>query len=1059
MNQLLRYGQRHPLLTLIFIMLVTLFFGWQSIHLKIEITAEGMMVQDDPERVFYEESLKTFGSENVTIIYFRDESLFTGEKLQKIRRAVDELTSSPLVQRIDSLFSVRYIRTVDGYTYTSPYLKEIPEKPEALKAIIDAAEKNPLIAKNLLSVADNTLAINVFFNTSEYHRGFDQQADLLLKQKVDSLKADFEQVFYIGDPYVRVGLTERIKEDQKIFIPLAVALLIVTLALTLRQPQTALIPMITSAVSIIWTLGLMAWLDIPLNIMTSVVPALLIIIGSTEDIHLISEFNSHYQKNGDVKKALGLMADNMGIAVILTFISTYLGFLSITAGSLQLLQDFGLVASTGLLFNFIVTLLLVPLLLRVVKVKRRDQQISKRLGIFESLACLGVKFATRYRLPTMIVIIAITMLGITQATRITVNNNVMDYFSESSELRRNADILHEHLSGIQTLSIVLSGEEADFLEIDNLQLIWNMQAFMRDSGYFDSTYSLSDFIAMVHSGLNDEWSNMTYLPEDSDVVEGYLSLIDADATRSFLNDDYSQTRIMVRHNMTSSEEVKIAVEQIKQFFAANGSADLQIHVTGESYLNGKASEYMAMGQFWSLILILSAIFLIVSLLFMNFKAGLIAATTSLFPIVILFGVMGFFDIPINTSTAMVAAISLGVSVDYIMHFMVRYNRLSRVEGNSIVYSLTESAREEAQPVISTAIALAFGFLSFAVSDFPPVARFGQLSSLVMLAAVVSTFVLAVLMLHHVKLITVWDVLSVNLKRQVLESSWLFKGLTRWQARKVMAMTNIQEYQRNDLMMIEGQPVNHFYILLEGRIQASRSRHDGSIVLLGFSQAGSVFGSLFPEDGKRCASDLMAVEPSKVLRLDWQDIHHISQYFPRISIKLYKNLSAIIANMMQLVEEKHQSFHDDPYGLISREVSTHMLKIMIDRARRYDEPLTVITLKILPISKQDKLNFSNLMLMMAKLISPVLRKPDIFSRWEEDMFMVVMPNTDRGSAMVLENRLFQVIDSSEDFNFSTADIAVHMATLRDDENLVAFIKRFESEALDFDWDDIDLQEND
>ena len=122
-------------------------------------------------------------------------------------------------------------------------------------------------------------------------------------------------------------------------------------------------PILTSGISILWTLGLMGLLDIPLNLITSTVPILLIVVGSTEDIHLLSEFR-HGQKAGlETQQALRLMSRKMGRTVLLTFITTYVGFLTVGFSRIEALWQFGLLASTGLLLNFIVTISLIPALL------------------------------------------------------------------------------------------------------------------------------------------------------------------------------------------------------------------------------------------------------------------------------------------------------------------------------------------------------------------------------------------------------------------------------------------------------------------------------------------------------------------------------------------------------------------------------------------------------------------------------------------------------------------------------------------------------------------------
>ncbi len=165
---------------------------------------------------------------------------------------------------------------------------------------------------------------------------------------------------------MRSDLTAKIRADQQVFLPLSVLVLLLTLALSLRRATAALMPLVTAGVSVLWTLGFMGWLGIPVNIMTSIVPALVIIIGSTEDIHLLAEYAAGVRDGLGRRAAIGRMADNMGVAVLLTFVTTYLGFLSIALNDIQLLYQFGLVASSGLFFNFVITVVLVPVMLRFI---------------------------------------------------------------------------------------------------------------------------------------------------------------------------------------------------------------------------------------------------------------------------------------------------------------------------------------------------------------------------------------------------------------------------------------------------------------------------------------------------------------------------------------------------------------------------------------------------------------------------------------------------------------------------------------------------------------------
>jgi len=295
----------------------------------------------------------------------------------------------------------------------------------------------------------------------------------------------------------------------------------------------------------LWTLALMAALDIPVNVMTSIIPALLVIIGSTEDIHLLTEYRSASANRETKSRAFFVLARNMWLAVTLTFITTYLGFLSVSVGHLELLQQFGLVASTGLLFNFIITVLLIPAILKITNLRLSREVKVESLRFFQKLATRVFGLTKNYRSAVIGILMAITVVSVYFATQVQVNNNVMDYFDDESQLAVQAEKIHQKLSGIQSFSIILSGTDGTFLQVPYLHELWNLQDFLKDTGYFDSSYSFADFIGILHSGLDSEWQDLIYLPDRNEVVREYMSLLDQESARTFVSPDFSQARIFV----------------------------------------------------------------------------------------------------------------------------------------------------------------------------------------------------------------------------------------------------------------------------------------------------------------------------------------------------------------------------------------------------------------------------------------------------------------------------------------------------------------------------------
>ncbi len=1041
MNKLLKIGYLYTWQVIVFILSVSVVAAYYLPDLRLEITAEGMMVKDDPSRVFYEKALQTFGSDNVTIIYFEDENLFERNKLLALQKAVKQLDKSPLIDRTVSLFSVRHIYTRDGFTYTDPYFKRIPETQAEIDDVTRAAKLNPLVVKNIISENGKSMAINVFLNPSENQKNFDASVNKTITDALQPLQGQFSRIFYIGDPYVRDGLTTRIKDDLQNIIPVSVILLVLSFAIVLRQFKASFIPLLTSSVSIVWTLGLMAALDIPINVMTSIIPALLIIIGSTEDIHLLAESGLVNGDEASKRASFERMADNMWLAVLLTFITTYLGFLSISLGNLDLLQQFGLVASTGLVINFLITVLMVPLLLKLFDfslIKRRNSQISSK-NLFRDIAVGIYQFAVDYQKFSRLLILAVVIVSVYFASRINVNNNVMDYFDSHEDIIVNAETLHENLSGIQTFSIVLSGSQGAFLQVPYLQDIWDLQDFLRDTGYFDSSFSFADFIGVIHAGLDSEWSDLIYLPSRNEVVREYMSLMDQSAVKSFVSSDFSQTRLLVRHNMTSSDELARAIKSIESYAQSWMDPNLQINVTGENYLNSQATDYLAKGQYQSLALILSAIFLIVSGLFMNIKAGLIAVLANLLPIVVLFGVMGWQGIAINTGTSMVAAISLGVCVDYTMHFMVRYQRLSK-RHNKLKNPLYETFREESVPIMSTALALSAGFLTLSLSDFPPVAQFGQLSALVVIVALFSTFIVTALLLQHVRLITVWDILSMDFKRQVLHACSLFKGMSNFQAKKIIALSEIHDFAPNELINMQGMTVNQLYVVLDGHVEGWRTKPDGSSYRVSQVFSGGVFGVLLPDTGQHCFADMIAVKQSQLMVLKWENLHQISRNYPRLAMTLFKNISLVIAYMLQNADEIIDKFHDESSGALSAAVFTEVLDSMVKRANRYDEELSVICVQTVfhndyPVHEIIRYNK-----LLGYVLKNNMRGPDSLGRIDQSTLCIACAKTSIQELAFVKNRIIDEIaanDLLQEFNFK---LEYRISGLNIGESFQKFFKR-------------------
>ncbi|MBT8007835.1 MAG: MMPL family transporter [Gammaproteobacteria bacterium] len=890
MKNLLHYSSRYPLRVLLLMALVTLLFATQLHKLQFSISAQSMMVKNDPLWDTYQKELKTFGADQVTIIYLRDEALFSVENLQLIQQTVQQLESLEFVVKSSSLFNATHFQEIDDLIRSDPFLHVIPQTEEERARIIDAATHTPLIAENLISKDGKSMAINLSIDSSNQHPvNRDHEIAVAIEEVLQPLQQQLDHAFQMSASYVQDKISHQLQQDQLTILPAALVVLIVVLGLSLRSVNCALIPLSTATMSVVITLSMMAMLEIPVNVLTSIIPALLIIIGSTTDVHLMSQYHDGIRSGMSRTEAVSQLPTMQSMAILLAFVTTFFGFLSVTLTELALLREFGWIAAFGLTVNFLITVLFVPAFLTLYGAhtlpnNNRENFYQRAIrSIFEAVMRLK-----RVLITLLVLNIFVFAWG---AQSLQVNNNVLSYFFAESEVKQKAETIHRDLSGMQTFSIIVeSGIEGTFLKARYLQEVEKLQQFIEKRAVFDQSFSFANFIQLIHQVMDGTPEPM--LPEEDELIQGYMGLVSFDTVKSYVDEQYGATRILVRHNLDSSAAVERELEEIERFIKKELTASLRYEFSGESILTNRAAYLMSVGQFQSLLLMIFVIFLLVSLLFVDLRAGLLALLPNLFPIVVLFGVMGQYNIPLDIGTAMVAVIALGICVDDTIHFLSRYHSFTR--GNEDVeMALRQTIVHEATPITTTSIALIFGFLTLTFSTFQPVVYFGALSAMVIFLALFTNFVLTPILLSYVHLITVWDMVSLNLKTAVLSHSKIFQGMRSFQIKQVILTGEIHEHENGVVIAQQGTPADEIYVVLAGNVKVTRKEESGVVYEVRRVPAGGVFGeaSLLAADNH--FASVSAIHYAKILTIKSKRIHRLERFHPRVALRLFRNLSEIL----------------------------------------------------------------------------------------------------------------------------------------------------------------------
>jgi len=920
---LFRLGLRYQPITLLLLTVITLALGSGLTRLSIDTDFDSLIPQDDQNRLVYQQVMDEFGSDNKTIIYIEDEALWTPAKLATIESIHTALKRIPEINRVEGLFSSRTIKgtRIDGKSTikTESVIENLPETALEAQAARLRALRNPLYIGNFFSKNGNVTAIIVTLEDELENEKDDigarafSEIELLLSQH----KSEFTRLFQVGPPRVNAELKRSLTEDFQLLGPLSAIVLVVSILIFMRSALAAAVPLVTSALTIIWTFGVLGWIGIPLNILSAMIPSLIIVIGSTEDTHMMSSFfrglanstdENGQQGNEEHKRAaLAYMAKHTGLPLILTVLTTTLGFASNLFTSIGLIQDFAIASTLAILINGIITILVVPLLLsrfsatKIISKADSDEIYANNLP---SRIIRTFRISQdNYPIYTLAFTALLCAFFTLQASKLYVTNDPMSYFPQDNPLIQETKLIHEELAGIKVFFVTLEAEtENAFLEPENLRRLESIQAFMAKQGVFDSTLSMADHLKYVNGEFQGRFGQRS-LPKTKEMVAQYLLFFHRADLESYVSHDYRFANIVVRHNVNDSNTLNQYIEELESVVQKIAGLNIKTHVIGENLMINRAAESLMVSQVKALGLLLLLIFVIMSIMFTSFKGGAIALIPSLIPIVLMFGIMGFLDIPLNPGTAMVAVIAVGIAIDGTIHLLARYNEICR-STSDYKLAVKMSVQEVATPLIISSLALSFGFGILLFSNFTVVAQFGALAAATMLISIFANLLITPIIMERVRLVGLYQIIAMNVDEDVLDKSPLFNGMTRYQRKKAILISELHEFQPGEKLVEQNTIGRSMFMILDGQADVIRRDEDETRIIATL-KPGEVFGEIGYIRAVERTADVTATSAVAALRFDYERMQKDLKFFPNIVAQLNFNISAILGERLaDVLDNKH-----------------------------------------------------------------------------------------------------------------------------------------------------------
>ena len=861
-------------------------------RLTVDTSFSGLLIKNDPATEYHDAITETFGGDVILSIVIAADTVHTPAILQSVIDITTEAEGIDGVVRVVSLATASTMTGGEGFLQTDRVLPYAPETEDDLDAVRANVADNALLRGEVINAEGTATAVHLFLDSARDDMSFDARLTHAVQAMVEREQQRLGpavRVYQCGLPFLRVHASAQIKRDLMLLSPLSLAVLFTILFCFFRSFSAVIVPCITGSLSVLLTLGFMGYLGFALNPLSTVIPSLLLVVGSTEDIHLLSEYAGGVREGLGRKDAIRRMALRSGLAILLTSFTTLIGFGTLAGSRIPMVSEFGIAASFGMAANFVVTVLLVPHCIGLFKVpgsvRTNDGLPDSRMRRFFLGSVL------HHRTKILAACVAVVLLAGWGTFRIVSDTDYLSFFREGSVVRRAYSAMRDDLVGATSFLVVIETAAEGVKDPGVLKRVAGLGDHL--AARHDKVMGYADFVRNAHREMHAGDPAFDCIPDTADLVAQYTLMMDPDDLSRFVDFDFSKTAILVRSSVQGSRRLSAVVEDVNDYARRHFPPGLACRVTGESILQARASDVTSRESITSLLYVLVAIFVLIWILFASAKAGLLAMVPNVLPMLVNFGVMGWIGFPLSVATFPVAVIALGIAVDDTVHLMVRYaNQVRTAQTND--EAMTTTIAHELRPVFSTSIALSCGFGVFVLAQFGSTLQFGILGFIIMLVALASDLFITPALLLATPLTTSWRLIRLKLSKQIAGKSPMFRGLSTSEIKKVAVMGALQECAAGAHILREGETGRDVIVILKG---AAEVRAGDAGQLLGVIGRGDVVGEMAFLSGHKRTASVIATEPAEYLEISAATLDKVRLRSPAVAAKVFFNIARLLSERL------------------------------------------------------------------------------------------------------------------------------------------------------------------
>ena len=711
-----------------------------------DTSADAFIEPDNPALLYREKLKEIFGLNDPMVMMVVNQEhphgVFNPTTLALVQNLTEQVSALANVDP-DRTVSLATEKNITGTEYgmeVQDFFDPMPTTQALANSIKTAIDDFPLYQGSL--VAKNhqaTMIVAEILDEQSAEQTY--QEFMQIAKTVDTSQGD--RIHVAGEGAITGYMGSYIDADAQRLNPMAGVIITLILFLCYRTLRATLLPNVIVLATVAGALGLMASLGIPFYVITNAIPVILIGIAVADSIHILGQYYEEkaHRPNAPSREIVIRALAEMWRPVTLTTFTTAAGFMGLYFASVMPpFKYMGLFAAFGVVVAWAYSLVFLPAALTLLPAKSspafNSAQKQQKVDWFGQLMTRLGGVVMGHSTGVIIIFAVIMGLGIWGAQHIQINEDRIDTFHPNEPIHIADTQINALMDGTNTLDILIETPMSeDLYEPANLRKMEALQNYIENLPHVGGSTSVVDYIKQMYKALNTDDPSFYRIPENKELIAQLFLLYTASNEPTDFEEeiDYDYRLANIRVNMTSGlyTDQKNVIEATQAYINNQfNSEHIKAVPSGRVNLNYHWINNIGESHFKSVGFALFLVFLMASIFFRSITAGIFTVIPVVASILLIYAVMGAFDISIGVGTSMFASVAIGLGVDFAIHTIDRIKH--------IFSTYTSAAFDEgiAQLFPTTGRALFFNFLAIALgfavlmsSEVVPLFRFGAIVAL------------------------------------------------------------------------------------------------------------------------------------------------------------------------------------------------------------------------------------------------------------------------------------------------------------------------------------------